>query len=47
MAHKVFGAGAILSLTPMGGDTLLEVDFDKVGIKKIMANFAKLQKLSD
>ncbi|MBC3516436.1 UvrD-helicase domain-containing protein [Neobittarella massiliensis] len=47
VAHKVFGAGAILSLTPMGGDTLLEVDFDKVGIKKIMANFAKLQKLSD
>lgn len=27
----------------MGNDTLLTVEFDKAGIKKIMANFAKLK----
>ena len=43
--HKVFGRGMVISLTPMGNDTLVEVAFDKVGTKKIMANFAKLTKL--
>ncbi len=43
--HKVFGTGMVLSLTPMGNDTLVEVAFDKVGTKKIMANFAKLLKV--
>lgn len=43
--HKVFGSGMILSLTPMGNDTLIEVAFEKVGTKKIMANFAKLTKI--
>lgn len=43
--HKAFGTGVILSSTPMGGDTLLEVAFDRAGTKKIMANFAKLEKL--
>ncbi|MBC8569891.1 ATP-dependent helicase [Zongyangia hominis] len=42
--HKVFGAGVILSATPMGGDRLLEIAFDKVGTKKIMENFARLQR---
>ena len=40
--HRVFGEGMVLSVTPMGGDNLIEVAFDKVGTKKIMANFAKL-----
>ena len=43
--HKAFGEGMILSVTPMGNDTLLEVAFEKEGTKKIMANFARLQKL--
>ena len=42
--HKVFGKGTVLSSTPMSGDTLLEIAFDKVGTKKLMANFAKLKK---
>jgi hypothetical protein len=29
----------------MSGDTLLEIAFDTVGTKKLMANFAKLRKL--
>ncbi len=40
--HKVFGSGEILKVTPMGNDYLLEIAFDKAGIKKIMANFAHL-----
>ncbi len=42
--HKSFGTGTILSLQPMGGDTLMEVAFDKAGTKKMMANFARLEK---
>ncbi len=42
VAHKVFGPGRILSVTPMGNDSLLEIAFDRVGVKKIMANFARL-----
>ncbi|MBQ8605603.1 MAG: UvrD-helicase domain-containing protein [Clostridia bacterium] len=44
VSHKTFGEGVLLSKKPMGGDVLLEVKFDKVGTKKIMANFAKLTK---
>ena len=44
--HKTFGEGLVLSIRPMGKDSLVEVAFDKVGTKKIMANFAKLEKLS-
>ena len=40
--HKTFGDGMILSVTPMGGDTLLEIAFDTVGTKKLMAGYAKL-----
>ncbi len=43
--HKVFGEGTVLSITPMGNDNLVETAFDKIGTKKIMANFAKLQKI--
>ena len=42
--HKVFGTGVILSAQNFGNDTLLEIAFDKSGTKKLMANFAKLQK---
>ncbi|MDR3206943.1 MAG: UvrD-helicase domain-containing protein [Oscillospiraceae bacterium] len=34
--HKAFGRGLVLSVTPMGGDALLEVAFDKVGTKRLM-----------
>ncbi len=40
--HNTFGVGMILKTTPMGNDTLLEIAFDCVGTKKIMAGFAKL-----
>ncbi|MCI7349705.1 MAG: UvrD-helicase domain-containing protein [Ruminococcus sp.] len=44
--HKVFGEGTIVSVKKMSNDAMLEVNFDNVGTKKIMANFAKLTKLS-
>ncbi|MCL1881939.1 MAG: UvrD-helicase domain-containing protein [Oscillospiraceae bacterium] len=43
--HKVFGKGTVLSVSDMGNDSLLEIAFDKVGTKKIMANFAKITKV--
>ena len=42
VAHASFGEGVILGMTPMAGDTLLIIQFDKVGQKKLMANYAKL-----
>ena len=44
--HKVFGKGMILSITPMGNDSMLEIAFDKVGTKKLMANFARMEIIS-
>lgn len=43
--HRVFGEGLVLTVTAMGGDHLLEIAFDRVGTKRIMATFAKLEKL--
>ena len=40
--HKAFGDGMIISVTQMAGDELLEIAFDTVGTKKVMAGFAKL-----
>lgn len=44
VSHKSFGTGTVLTVTPMGGDMLLEVAFDKAGTKKMMANYARLEK---
>ena len=40
--HKTFGDGLVIAVTPMGGDNMLEVAFDNVGTKKLMAGYAKL-----
>ena len=42
--HKAFGGGTVRAVRPMGGDMLVEVQFDSVGTKKLMANFAGLEK---
>ena len=44
VSHKIFGTGTIISIIEMSNDQLLEVKFDKVGIKKLMAKFAPLTK---
>ena len=43
--HGIFGTGEILSSKDMGGDVLYEVKFDRGDVKKLMATFAKLQKI--
>ena len=47
VSHKAFGNGNIVSIRPMGNDALLEVAFDKVGTKKIMANMGVLKKVDN
>ena len=42
--HAGFGEGTIVATAPMGSDTLLSIEF-AVGVKKLMANYAKLEKL--
>lgn len=46
--HKAFGRGMIVTVLPMGNDALLEIAFDGVGTKRLMANTASMhmQKLS-
>lgn len=43
--HRVFGEGTVVSASPMGNDVLLEICFDNVGTKKLMAKFAKIVKI--
>lgn len=45
VTHRVFGKGMIVSLKPMGNDTLMEIAFEKVGTKKIMANIGAVKKI--
>ncbi len=45
VSHKVFGVGKVVAASPMGNDCLLTIDFETAGTKKLMANFAKLEKI--
>lgn len=45
VTHNIFGDGTVLSVRKMANDAMLEVAFEKVGTKKIMANFAKIRKI--
>ena len=38
--HKAFGIGTLTKMTPMGGDFLIEVQFERVGVKKLMLRIA-------
>ena len=38
--HTAFGKGMVLSVMKMGGDALLEIAFDRIGTKKLMAKTA-------
>lgn len=41
--HSTFGQGTVLSVTSIADDCLLEIEFENIGRKKLMANFAKLK----
>lgn len=45
VSHKTFGNGLVVSAQPVGNDVLLEIAFDKAGTKKLMAKYAKLEKM--
>ncbi|MCQ2417316.1 MAG: UvrD-helicase domain-containing protein [Oscillospiraceae bacterium] len=42
----VHGEGTVLQVTPMAGDSLLEIAFDQVGTKKILAKYARIRKVA-
>ena len=41
--HKKFGEGTISNVEPEGDDLKVDIQFDKVGHKRLMAKFAKLE----
>ena len=43
--HKIFGQGTLKASQAMGNDSLLTIEFEGHGLKKIMANFANLKKV--
>lgn len=45
--HRVFGRGTVLKATPIAGDCIVEIQFDRVGVKKTMANYAPLKKVEE
>ena len=45
--HKVFGRGTVVAVKPSAGDQIVEIRFEKVGVKKTMANFAPLTKITE
>ena len=42
VSHAAFGRGMVLSVMKMGGDALLEIAFDDIGTKKLMAKAASV-----
>lgn len=43
--HRTFGRGEILKATPCGNDCILEIQFESIGFKRLMAAFAKVKKI--
>ena len=40
IVHTAFGAGEISKVSPMGGDALIEITFDEIGVKRLMLRAA-------
>ena len=40
--HAAFGRGLVISVMKMGGDALLEIAFDDIGTKRLMAKTASV-----
>jgi len=45
VSHVKFGAGTVLEITEGGRDYEVKVDFDRAGVKRMFASFAKLKKI--
>lgn len=44
--HRKFGDGTVISAQAFGKDAILVIDFDSVGTKRLMAAFAKLERVN-
>ena len=40
VTHRAFGSGVVSKIQPMGGDALLEVEFETAGTKRLMMRAA-------
>ena len=45
--HRKFGRGRIVTVQDFGSDAILQIDFDSIGTKQLMAKFAKLVKVKE
>ena len=45
MKHIKFGEGTVVQIVEGGRDYEVTVNFDRVGVKKMFASFAKLKKV--
>ena len=45
VSHVKFGEGTVLGITDGGKDYEVKVEFDRAGVKKMFASFAKLKKI--
>lgn len=45
--HGVFGLGVVMAVTPIAGDSIVEIEFETAGRKKTMANYAPLTKVEE
>lgn len=43
--HRKFGVGQVISVQEFGNDAILQINFDSIGHKQLMAAFAKLKKI--
>lgn len=45
--HKIYGRGRVLAVKAVSMGQIVEIRFEKVGVKKTMANFAPLTKITE
>ncbi len=45
--HRTFGDGTVIKVTRVANDSMLEIRFDDVGVKRVMANYAPIKKIND
>jgi DNA helicase-2/ATP-dependent DNA helicase PcrA len=45
--HARFGEGTVIESKPMGNDEQVSVAFPGIGVKRLAASFAKLEKLEE
>ena len=45
--HRKFGRGKILTVQDFGSDAILQIEFDSIGTKQLMAKFAKLKNIKE